>query len=138
MIQSHAMTIVLRLVWHIFIVTDQQKYYQNGGAERCLRITIFLYAKSCLFRCENSGLNRHKQLVCSIPRLSAPYCNTSGQNQLYGNILLYETSVFIVKMADHDGNHKCLVEKNVPIVLILPSRWQDGAESLGTETTSCL
>ena len=41
--------------------------------------------------------------------------------------------MFIVKMADHDGNHRCLVEKNVPIALILPSRWQDGAESLGIE-----
>ena len=58
--------------------------------------------------------------------------------QCYGNILLCETSVFIVKMADHDGNHRCLVKKNVPIALILPSRWQDGAESLGMETTSCL
>ena len=37
----------------------------------------------------------------------------------------------IVKMANHDGNHRCLAEKNVPIALILPSRWQDGAESLG-------
>ena len=36
-------------------------------------------------------------------------------------------------MADHDGNHQCLVEKNVPVALILPSRWQDGAESLGIE-----
>ena len=33
-------------------------------------------------------------------------------------------SVFIVKMTDHDGNHRCLVDKNVPIVLILPGRWQ--------------
>ena len=39
--------------------------------------------------------------------------------------------MFIVKMADHDGNHRCLVEKNVLIALILPSRWQDGADSLG-------
>ena len=39
-------------------------------------------------------------------------------------------------MADHDGNHRCLIEKNVPIALILPSRWQDGAESVGMETTS--
>ena len=46
--------------------------------------------------------------------------------------------LFIVKMADHDGNHTCLVEKNVPIALILPSRWQDGGESLGMDTTSCL
>ena len=46
--------------------------------------------------------------------------------------------MFIVKMADHDGNHRCLVEKNVPIALILPSRWRDGAESLGIECTSCL
>ena len=41
--------------------------------------------------------------------------------------------MFIVKMADHDGNHRCLVEKNVPKALILPSRWQDGAKSLGIE-----
>ena len=34
--------------------------------------------------------------------------------------------------------HRCLIEKNVPIALILPSRWQDGAESLGIEHTSCL
>ena len=30
------------------------------------------------------------------------------------------------------------MEKNVPIAFILYSRWQDGAESLGIETTSCL
>ena len=81
----------------------------------------------------------HKQLVRSIPRLSVPYCHLStGQNQCYGNVLLYETSMFIVKMADHDGNHRCLVEKNVPIALILPSRWQYDAENLGMETPSCL
>ena len=40
-------------------------------------------------------------------------------------------------MADHDGNHRCLEETNVPIAFILTSRWQDGAESLGIETTSC-
>ena len=46
--------------------------------------------------------------------------------------------MFTVKMANHFGNHRCLVEKNVPIAFILPSRWQDGAESLWIETTSCL
>ena len=46
--------------------------------------------------------------------------------------------MFTVKMADHDGNHGCLLEKNVPIALILPIRWQDAAESLGMETTSSL
>ena len=45
--------------------------------------------------------------------------------------------MFLVKMADHDGNHRCLAEKNVPVDLILPSRWQDGIESIGMETTSC-
>ena len=39
--------------------------------------------------------------------------------------------MFIVKMADHDGNHRCLVEKHVPTAMILPRRWRDGAESLG-------
>ena len=46
--------------------------------------------------------------------------------------------MFIVKMADHDGNHRCLVEKNVTIALVLPSRWEYGVENLGMETTSCL
>ena len=46
--------------------------------------------------------------------------------------------MFIVKMADHGGNHRCLIEKNVPTALILPNRWQNRAESLGMETTSCL
>ena len=41
--------------------------------------------------------------------------------------------MFMVKMANHDGNHRCRVEKNVPIALILPNRWWDGAESLGIE-----
>ena len=76
----------------------------------------------------------HTQLVRSIPRLSTVLPST-GQNQCYGNTLLYMTSVF---MADHDINYRCLVEKNVPIVFILSSRWQDGDESLGMETTSCL
>ena len=60
---------------------------------------------------------------------------SSGQIVSYGNILLYKTSVFIVKMADHDGNHRCLVEENVPIAHILPCRWQYGAESLRTLPT---
>ena len=34
--------------------------------------------------------------------------------------------------------HRCLVEKYVPIALILLSRWEDGAEGLGIEGTSCL
>ena len=40
-------------------------------------------------------------------------------------------------MADHDGNYRCLVDKNVPIALILPSSWQEGAESVGMENPSC-
>ena len=36
-------------------------------------------------------------------------------------------------MADHDGNHRCFVEKNVPIVFIFPRRWWDGAECLGID-----
>ena len=46
--------------------------------------------------------------------------------------------MFKVKMAGHDGNHRCLVEMNVPIAFILTSRWWNGGESLGMETTSCL
>ena len=39
-------------------------------------------------------------------------------------------------MAEYDGNHRCLIEKNVPTALIWPSRWQDGAESQGWEHSS--
>ena len=41
--------------------------------------------------------------------------------------------MFIVRMADHNGNRRSLIQKNVPIVLILPGRWQYDAESLGIE-----
>ena len=41
--------------------------------------------------------------------------------------------MFIVKMANDDVNQRRLAEKNVPIALILSSRWRDGAESLGIE-----
>ena len=42
-------------------------------------------------------------------------------------------------MVNHfDYKHKCLIQNNVPMAFILPSRWQDGAESLGIEHTSCL
>ena len=37
-----------------------------------------------------------------------------------------------------DCKHRYLVDKNVPMALILPCRLQDGVESLGMETTSCL
>ena len=41
--------------------------------------------------------------------------------------------MFTVKMSDHNGNPSYLVEKNVPIVFILTSRCQNGAETLGIE-----
>ena len=45
----------------------------------------------------------------------------------------------ICNMVIHfDSKYSCLIEKNAPIAFILPSRWQDGTESLGMETTSCL
>ena len=53
----------------------------------------------------------HRQLVVSIP----------------------VRSVISVMVGNFDCKHSCLVEKNV-----LPSRWQDGAESLGIRTTSRL
>ena len=38
-----------------------------------------------------------------------------------------------VMVGHFDCKHSCIVEKNVPIAFILPSRWQDGAESLVIE-----
>ena len=43
-----------------------------------------------------------------------------------------------IMFSHFDYKHRCLIEKSVPILLILPSRWRDGAESLGMESTSCL
>ena len=40
-----------------------------------------------------------------------------------------------LKKVDHYGNYTRHVDKNIPLGFILPSRWQDGAESLGRETT---
>ena len=40
-----------------------------------------------------------------------------------------------MEIANPYGDHRCHIEKNVPIVFILPSRWQNGAESLGSEIT---
>ena len=56
---------------------------------------------------------------------------STGQNECYGNILLFETSVISIMVGHFDYKHRCLAEKNVPKALILPSRWHDGAESLG-------
>ena len=63
---------------------------------------------------------------------------STEQSKRYGNIFLYETSVISIMVNHFDYKHRCLIEKNVPIALILPSRWQYGAESLGMERTSCL
>ena len=82
-------------------------------------------------------INWHKQPVL-YPYTLSTIPPSTGQNQCYGNILLYETSVISTIVSHFDYKHRCLVGKNVPIVLILPSRWQDGAGSLGIERTSCL
>ena len=47
-------------------------------------------------------------------------------------------SVIFIMVGHFDCKHRCHVEKNAPIRFILPNRWQNGAESLGIETTSCL
>ena len=86
-----------------------------------------VFCKACLLH--------HRQLVVSIPSTIRP---STGQNQCYRNIILYETSVISIMVSHFDYKHRCLIEKNIPIVLILPSRWQHGAESLLIESNSCL
>ena len=71
----------------------------------------------------------HRQLVRSIPRLST----NSWVKSMLWNILLYKISVISIMVGHFDHKHRCLIEKNVPITLILPSRWRYGAESLGIE-----
>ena len=79
--------------------------------------------------------HRQRQLVISIPRLSGP---SIGQNKCYRNILLYVTSVISIMVGHFDCKHSCLIEKNICKAFIFPNRWQDAAESLGIEITSCL
>ena len=81
-------------------------------------------------------LTRNKLAMAGF-ELSTVINRSTGKNKLYGNILLEMTSVVSI-MVDHFDCKSCLVEKNVPKAFILPSRWQDAAESLGVETTNCL
>ena len=81
--------------------------------------------------------HQHKQQAVSIRRLSAPSYHLLAKINAMEHSSLSDLSVYI-QNGQHFGNHRCIIEKNVPIVFILPSRWQDGAESLGIETTSCL
>ena len=55
---------------------------------------------------DDIATNYHRQLVVSMPWLSWPFCHLTGQNQCFGNILLYVTSVFKVKMVHHHGDKR--------------------------------
>ena len=82
-------------------------------------------------------INWHKQPVL-YPYTLSTIPPSTGQNQCYGNILLYETSVISIMVGHFDYKHRCLIEKDVPMALILPSRWWYSAESLWMESASCL
>ena len=71
--------------------------------------------RGCVSRSKMFRVLTYLRWLCPKPDTLSTILPSTGQNQCYGNILLPETSVFIVKMADHDGNHRCIVEKNVPI-----------------------
>ena len=73
----------------------------------------------------------HAMTVSTIPP------STTGQNKCYRNIIPYKTLVISIMVGHFGCKHSCLIEKNFSITFILPSRLQDGAESLGIETTSC-
>ena len=60
---------------------------------------------------------------------------STGPNKHHGNIILCVTFVIFGHL---DSKHRCHIEKNVPIGFVLPSRWQNGAESLGIKITICL
>ena len=74
----------------------------------------------------------HAMTVSTIPP------STTGQNKCYRNIIPYKTLVISIMVGHFGCKHSYIVEKNVPIEFILPSRCQDGAECLGMETTSFL
>ena len=74
----------------------------------------------------------------STTRLSAPSCHLLAKINALGTLFTTRHLCLKCLKADHYGNHRCLVENIVPLVFIFPSIWQDGAESLGMETTSCV
>ena len=80
------------------------------------------------------GMLGRSQTACGLrTQTLSTILPSTGQNQHYRNILLYKTFVISIMVSHFDNKHRCLIEKNVPIVFSLPSRWQDGAESLGME-----
>ena len=74
-----------------------------------------------------------KQLVVSIPRLSAPSCHLLGKINAMGTFFSIWHAFLISGMISHLD---CLVEKNAPTAFISPNRRQDCAGSLDIETTS--
>ena len=63
---------------------------------------------------------------------------STGQNKHFRNIHLYETAVLKVTMANHELNHRCLIEKQVHIVFILTNRWHYRDVSLGIPQAVCV
>ena len=81
----------------------------------------------------------HKTLTKAVlKQMLSTILPSTGQNKLYGNLLLYVTSLISVMVGHFDSKHSCLIQKNVPIEFILLSKCQDGADSLQILTTSCL
>ena len=72
--------------------------------------------------------------MVSISRLSAQSCRLLGEINAVGAFFSTRQSRWLIIP---EIRKACQIEKNVPIAFILPNRWQDGAESLGIETTSC-
>ena len=96
-----------------------------------LRKTSFKPTASFVLELSTAYCLAHRQLVVSIPRLSPPFCH------LLGKMNAMVTSVISIMVSHLDCIDSCLVEKNVPIGLILPSRRQDGAESPVIERINC-
>ena len=59
---------------------------------------------------------QHRQLVLTIPRLSAPFCHLllDKINAMKTSILLYKTSVISIMVGQFDCKYRCHVENNVP------------------------
>ena len=103
---------------------------QNG--EREGYCCLFFISESFWVKENESSTQDNEQLMRSITGLSAPSCLLLGKINPMGTF-------FSTRQLSIQSKWMTMMEiTDVTIAFILPSRWQNGGESLGMETTSCL
>ena len=107
-----------------------------GRGEREQRSRGRWEAENCFPDCEARCLKFWPLITCEAFGLSFTYKWDFNHRQLVSLRSLspdtqHHPAILISIMVDHlNCKQSCIVEKNVPIVFVLPSIWQDGAAKL--------